>query len=258
MPGEVIMKKIIRIFAIAGLVLAMGCSNGSDPIQLPSDLIARTFDSSGGALNYSSLDVGVVAPEGAVGPGEVVFLTVQLAPPNLPDRGYAGNAFERIGWVMLANDGDPAIVLMDEIAVTMPLADDYDSNATYAVFQFNPEKGKWVRRDKSATITDDGMHAIFTADSFGTWGIFKVVPFTVDAHAKRTTAQAPASISLKAIIDGGSPPYTIVWYYGDDSDPEGGLAVSHLYEFPMKYTATCVVIDSQLKEVSDSIDLNLY
>jgi hypothetical protein len=258
MPRIFRVNDIIRLLAVLGLLIVMGCSDGENLINLPTNPVTRTFSNIEASLTYNPLDVQVFVPAEAVGEGESVPLKVQLIPTNLPKLAYAEMIYERVAWLSMENEGDPLIMLQKELVVTFPTGENYKPNVGYSVFYFNQSDGQWVKTGKAATITDDGTHAIFAASDFGTWGIFHAIPLHVEAHASRTTVQAPASISLDAIIEGGSPPYSVIWFYGDDSDPEGGLAVSHWYEAPMKYTATCIVVDGMNREVSDSIDLNLY
>lgn len=254
---------LICMVLLTGTIALIGCSDGGVAPQLPGNVRTLTFDNTGGTLNYTDIDVSVFVPVDTVLPGDTVPLAVQVAPADLPSRGYSSGTWERMAWLELKNNGDPDITLQDELVVNFPI--DLDSlaftpepNESYSLFFFNPAAGNWVNSGGNATITDDATHAIFSASSFGTWGIFKAVPFTVDAYADRTTGRAPCSISLTALIDGGCPPYTVTWWFGDDSDPDGGLNVGHQYALPIKYTASCIVLDALGHEVSDTIDINLH
>ena len=258
MKGMSLNKNILRLASIIGIVVLFGCSNGNDTAPLPTNEYTLSFTSTGASLNYSLIDVKVDVPVEAIAEGETVPLGVKVQPTNLPERAFAGSIFERIGWLSLENKGDPDIALLKEMSVYFPLDGGYIPNENYIVFYFNESSGKWSTDSKAATVTDTGTHAIFTADKFGTWGVFKIVPLKVDATASRTTAKAPASITLTAVIDGGAPPYTVSWWFGDDSDPMTGLSAGHFYEDPITYTSCCIVLDSVGHEVSDYIDLNLY
>jgi hypothetical protein len=254
---------LIRMMLLAGLIAFAGCSGGGVTPQLPGTVRTLTFDSTGGTLNYIDIDVSIFVPADAVMPGETVPLAVQVAPADLPARSYSNGTYDRMAWLQLKNNGDPLITLQDELVVEFPidlesLAFTPQANESYSLFFYDPSEGKWVNSGASATITDDAGHAIFSVDSFGTWGVFKAVPLTVDAYADRTTGIAPASISLTALIDGGAPPYSVVWWFGDDSDPKNGINVGHLYELPIKFTASCIVIDALGHEKSDTIDISLH
>jgi len=257
MKGMSLNMNTLKLFAVIGFVFLLGCSNGNDIAPLPTDEYTLFFTDTGASLNYSLIDVQVDVPVDAIGEGETVPLAVMVQPQNLPELAFSGSIFERIGWLSLENIGDPNIALMKEMMVYFPLYGSYVPNANYVVFYFNESSGKWSSDDRVATVTDTGTHAIFAADQFGTWGVFQAVPLKVDATASRTTAKAPGSITLTAVIDGGAPPYTVSWWFGDDSDPQSGVTVSHFYEAPITYTASCVVTDSANHTVSDYIDINL-
>jgi hypothetical protein len=254
---------LIRVMLLVGTLALIGCSDGGVTPQLPGNVRTLTFDSTGGTLDYTDIDVSIFVPVDTILPGESVPLAVQVAPADLPARCYSSGTYDRMAWLELKNNGDPDITLKDEIVVEFPidvesLDEKPQANESYSLFLYDPSQGKWVNSGGRATITDDANHAKFSVSSFGTWGIFKAVPLTVDAYADRTTAIAPASISLTAIIDGGAPPYTVTWWFGDESDPKIGLNVGHYYKLPMKYTASCIVIDALGNEKSDTIDLSLH
>ncbi len=66
----------------------------------------------------------------------------------------------------------------------------------------------------------------------------------IDASATRTVGYGYLSTSFFVNITGGFEPYTVVWDFGDNSDPKIGTRVSHLYEVPGQYTASCSVMDT--------------
>lgn len=258
MKGMSLNMNFIRLLTVIGLTVLFGCSNGNDTNPLPTNEYTLTFTSAGASLNYSQIGVQIEVPAGAVEEGVTVPLSVTVQPINLPERAVADSIFERIGWISLENKGNPDIVLQKGITVCFPLNGSFKSNQNFFVFRFDRKSGKWVTDGRQATVTDTGKYAIFSADRFGAWGVFQIVPLRVDATASRTIAKAPASITLTAVIDGGAPPYTVTWWYGDDNDPDVGLSISHYYELPMTYTPCCIVVDSLGHEASDYIDINLY
>ena len=66
----------------------------------------------------------------------------------------------------------------------------------------------------------------------------------IDASASRTVGYGYLSTSLHVNIVGGNPPYTIIWDFGDNSEPKTGQRVSHLYEVAGQYAASCEVFDT--------------
>jgi hypothetical protein len=66
----------------------------------------------------------------------------------------------------------------------------------------------------------------------------------IDASATRTIGYGYLSTSFFVNIAGGRQPYLVTWDFGDNSDPKIGDRVSHLYEVPGQYTASCTVHDS--------------
>ncbi len=251
-----IQKFVQILLLVLGFVL-IGCSGDGTTPSGPSDVVTITFDHNAMSFDIVDLDVVIDVPQGTVDVGQVVALKVRIAPPNLPERAYSGSIHSRIGWLDLKNGSDPDINLQDEIRVAFPLNDNYTASTIYSVFLYNQSDGMWHFTGKRAVVTDDGLHAVFSANSFGTWGVFRTLPLTAEITASRTTAQAPASIAMYAIIDGGSPPYAVIWYYGDDSDPESGISVSHLYAEPTTYTPSVVVVDAMNRQVCDDINIHV-
>ena len=251
------LQKLVPILILVLGFVLMGCSGSGTTPMVPSDIETMTFNHNAASLDYNTLGVSVDVPEGTLELGQEVELQVQIAPPNLPERAYTSSIHSRIGWLDLSNNSDPDINLQDEIRVTFPLNDDYPASATYSVYLYNPSDGVWHPTGKNAVVTDDGLSAVFSANSFGTWGVFKGVPLTAEISASRTTGQAPASIAMDVLIDGGSPPYAIIWWYGDDSDPEAGLSTSHLYVEPSTYTPCVIVVDAMNRQVSDDINIHV-
>lgn len=250
-------QKLTPILLIAFGFVIIGCSGGDGTtLVLPTDKVTMFFDHNAASLDYNTLGVAVEVPPDTLNEGEMVQLQVQIAPPNLPSRAYTDSIHARIGWLDLKNTSDPDINLQKEIRVTFPLNSNYNAATLYSAYLYNPSDGVWHSTGRQAVITDDGLHAIFSANSFGTWGVFESIPLTVEISANRTTGQAPASIALDAMIDGGSPPYAIIWWFGDESDPESGISVSHMYMEPSTYTPCVIVVDAMNRQVSD--DINIY
>ena len=257
------MKKIAKksilkwVVLLVALIVIPGCSSSTTTPITPSASSTLTFDHLATTLNYLTLGVLVYVPNEALLDGETVPLTVQLSPPDLPVLGSSQTIHTRIAWVSLENSGDQDITLKDNLNVTIPLNEEYQPNTIYSLFKFDEDSRQWANTGRKVTVTDDTMHVTFAIDSFGTWGAFVNVPLSVEISASRTTAIAPASISLNAIIEGGAPPYSVIWYFGDASDPDSGVAVSHFYEYPMTFTPSCIVLDSLNHQASDVLDLNL-
>jgi hypothetical protein len=66
----------------------------------------------------------------------------------------------------------------------------------------------------------------------------------IDPWATSTVGCGYLSTAFKVNITGGNPPYTVVWDFGDGSDPKVGPAVSHIYDTPGKYYCSCIVYDT--------------
>lgn len=66
----------------------------------------------------------------------------------------------------------------------------------------------------------------------------------IDASATKTVGYGYLSTSFYVNVTGGNPPYMAVWDFGDGSDPQVGLRVSHLYEGPGNYTCSVLVYDT--------------
>ena len=137
----------IQKFAQTSLIVSafalIGCSgSGTTPLG-PSDIATMTFDHNAASLDYTELGVVVDVPAGTVDEGEVVILTVQVAPPNLPERAYSDAIHSRIGWLNLGSASDPDINLQEEIRVVLPLNDNYTASEIYSVFFYNQSDGLW-------------------------------------------------------------------------------------------------------------------
>lgn len=251
-----VQKSVPILILVLGFLL-IGCSGDTTTPVGPSDIVTITFDHNVASFDISNLGVVIDIPQDAIVEGQIVPLQIQVAPADFPQRAYASSIYSRIGWVGMTNAGDPDIHLQDEIRIAFPLNENYIPSTIYSVFRYDPSDGLWLNTGKHAVIADDGLHAIFSADNFGIWGVFEVLPLTVEISANRTTAQAPASINLNALIDGGSPPYAVIWWYGDDSDPETGISVSHLYADPVTYTPCVIVVDAMNRQVSDELNIHV-
>ncbi len=81
----------------------------------------------------------------------------------------------------------------------------------------------------------------------------------VEVTVSQQMGPAPLSVGFNASVIAIGGDYQVIWYFGDDSDPEVGLSVAHVYPDPGDYTATCTVInDSGVGIVTDWVHLTCY
>ena len=81
----------------------------------------------------------------------------------------------------------------------------------------------------------------------------------IEAHVSQQAGRVPLSVGFKASVIGIQGTYSVVWYYGDDSDPETGNTVAHIYLNPGDYTATCMLVNADgVGVASDWVHLTAY
>ena len=80
-------------------------------------------------------------------------------------------------------------------------------------------------------------------------------PVLVWAEAEPETGPAPLSVRLTAEIEGGTPPFTITWRFGDGSPNASERHPVHTYEVAGTYRAELEVADSAGDADSDWVEI---
>jgi PKD repeat protein len=83
-----------------------------------------------------------------------------------------------------------------------------------------------------------------TATGTGTITVQAPPVLTVQAEADPATGPAPLSVLFTAYVAGGQAPYTVWWFFGDDTPSENGQEVQHTYSRAGTYQWTANVRDS--------------
>jgi hypothetical protein len=82
-------------------------------------------------------------------------------------------------------------------------------------------------------------------------------PFTVHVTSEDDLGEAPLTVTLEVDINegGGTPPYTILWDFGDGSEFSNEKLVKHIYQFPGEFRASAIVHDKNGKIAQDYADV---
>lgn len=244
------------------LLATAGCGSGGTAINDP---FAPTPEETGTVSNGDNVTfplsgVRVVAAGDSFNTGESITFDVILDPANLPLNIDSPTIHRRVATVNLVDTFDSNVQILTPLTVTIPLREqsDVERNQRLRVFRFDFDAGEWKGTGQNAIIDDTATKANFTIADDGVYGVFYPIPLAVDAIATPNIAKAPVSATLKARIEGGTPPYTVIWAYGDDAQPEAGEVQSHLYKDPITYTATTTVIDALGNSVTDFVQIRAH
>jgi len=82
------------------------------------------------------------------------------------------------------------------------------------------------------------------------------VPLAVSAHATPASGAAPLGVSFSSTINGGSPPYTYNWDFGDGQSDTSAEPV-HPYMAAGSFVATLTVGDKAANAKNDSISIEI-
>jgi len=82
-------------------------------------------------------------------------------------------------------------------------------------------------------------------------------PLLVWADCDEDEGQAPLSVKFLADVEGGTPPLTFVWTFGDGSADSNEPNPAHVYEKPGYYQAELIVTDSAGDEDSDFLEIEV-
>ena len=254
--GHFINRVGLLVFLAALGLGQAGCNGGSN--TLTPTPVETQFISDGSAVVYSS-GVSVNVNSQSFNAGETVPLAVVLNPANLPHRANLPQISEKFAGVSLIDSGNTGIGIQAPITVTIPLINRPDTHGSSQIrlLSYSDVVGNWQAENRNAVVSDDGSHATFTIEHFGIYGLFQPVPLHVEAAATRTVGKAPFSVGLSAIIDGGTPPYSVTWDFADASTGSG-TAVSHLYKDPGTYHPSVEVKDADGQDAIGYINLETH
>lgn len=258
MGHSLIRSGALVLGAVLFMALNTSCS-GSENALTPTPAETRTI-SNDSNVTYATSGVRVLAAPDSFADGDSLALGVVLNPGDLPAQARNPAIHAKVSSVVLVDSADSGVAIQTPLNVRIPLInrDELDNNTSLRLFMFNELAGRWVATGRNASIADDTRTANFTVDALGTYGLFRAVPLRVSIDPTRTVGKAPFSVGLNAVLKGGTPPYSVIWYFGDDSDPEVGEAVSHLYKDPFTYNATCTVTDAAGEVATAFVDLRAF
>lgn len=241
------------------ITLLAGCSGGDSVTLTPTPQETRTIGNDS-AVTFPTSNVRVVTAPDSFNPGESVDLGVILNPSDLPQQARTPSIHEKVASVVITDSTDSGTTIQNPINIRIPLLNKngLDNNTSLRLFRFDEVLGRWINTSRSASTADDTNSASFTADDYGTYGLFRAIPLSASIDPTRTNGTAPFSVGLTAVIRGGTPPYTVIWYFGDDSDPEVGETVAHQYKDPFTYNCTITVTDASNEVASSFVDLRAY
>jgi PKD repeat protein len=82
-------------------------------------------------------------------------------------------------------------------------------------------------------------------------------PLLAWAEGEPEEGKAPLRVQFNADIEGGTPPLTIKWTFGDDSPPSSETDPVHTYPKPGSYRADLAVNDSAGDSDSDWVEIEV-
>ncbi|HDS30080.1 MAG TPA: PKD domain-containing protein [Firmicutes bacterium] len=249
-------NRITLILAVLTLML-VGCeggtySNPTSPPTTPSEWRSVTITDQGGSFSFSDIGVYINFPAGVIPDGEVHSFNVRLNPDGVPMI-PTGPVYYRLGTFELTGT---TTEFLEPVEVRWRIVENKREGLTTEAFWLNDDR-KW-EWSQVAVVSPDGWYVNAFIPHTGIYGSFLRVPLHVELTASRTSGPVPLSVGMKAIVTGGHPPYSVLWTFGDNEDPEMGLTWSHIYVDPGTYTITCMVKDQAETEVTDWIFVTAY
>jgi PKD repeat protein len=139
--------------------------------------------------------------------------------------------------VFCFGDGSNCLTLQETGPGTAGAVHTYETAGTYS---------------PTVTVTDaNGKEAAASAEVRVTGSS----ALSIVAGASPTTGVAPLNVSFWANISGGSPPYTLTWYFGDGDQGSGvsGAPTYHVYAAAGSYRPWLVVSDSSGSVVNTTL-----
>ncbi len=246
------------IFTILLVSLLIGC-NSNEPYTNPVSPGAAstvwhtgTVTPAGGTFDFADIGINIIFPAGAVPVGETFAFSVRGFPSDVPIV-PVGSTLIRLGTFEMTGNGT---VLLEPAVVRFLIAEHRGQGTISRGFMLNNSYA-WQAYG-NAPIMADGMHALMTIYGPGIYGAFEPVPLHVEATVSQQMGTVPLSVALRAIITGGNPPYSALWFFGDDTDPESGINIAHWYVNPGDYDATVTVTDSAGGTAIDWVHITCY
>ena len=254
------MRSTTLISALAVLILlslSIGCNDGilSNPSSPPASTTAwrtLTFTDAGGTYDFSDIGITIIVPPEALDPGDVYSCDVRGFPPGIPLL-PSGPVLVRLGTFQLFG---PDATFLRPIEVRFRIVEPKSPGLN--------SRGYWLdgdlqwHFDQNAPVLSDRLHTVMYVTRPGIYGSFEPIQLHVEATVSKQSGPVPLSVGFKAIVTGGHPPYGVVWDFGDNEDPQGGVSVAHVYVDPGDYTVTVIVSDDDGNWQSDWIHLSAY
>ncbi|HEX9744144.1 MAG TPA: PKD domain-containing protein [bacterium] len=252
-----LLRTHLTFFLFATTLILVGCTGGFDnnpvsPNVAQTEWRAFTVNEAGGTFNFPEIGIWVEIPSGAVPTGEVYSFSVRGFPDGIPPL-PGGPVYVRMATMEM--DG-PDVSFLKNIKITMQLAEPKTPGAGAVAFQINGAF-QWQQMHNNAVYLN-GNTASMYVDTPGIYGAFLPIPLNVEISLTRQSGPVPLSVGLEALVTGGHPPYLVIWNYGDNDQPESGLATAHVYDAPGVYSISCFVTDESNHQVTDLISVEAY
>lgn len=77
--------------------------------------------------------------------------------------------------------------------------------------------------------------------------------FTVGYTISGAGGRAPEPVSFSATETGGTPPFTVSWYFGDSTPDGAGANITHTYTVPGTFEAVLTVVDATGETVQELV-----
>lgn len=246
------------IFSLLLVFLLVGCNsdepyaNPVSPDAIPTIWHTGTVTPAGGTFDFADIGINIIFPAGAIPPAETFAFSVRGFPSDIP-MVPLGSVMIRLGTFEMTGDGT---VFLEPVAVRFLIAENRGQGTTSRGYRLN-DSYYWQEYG-NAPIMADGLHALLTINDPGIYGAFEAVGLRVEATVSQQMGTVPLSVGLRAVVTGGNPPYSALWFFGDDTDPESGINISHLYVNPGDYDATVTVTDSAGGTAIDWVHITCY
>lgn len=249
----------INLVILTLILVSVGCSSGTytnpmSPHATPTAWRTLTVTDAGGEFNFPDIGLYFSIPAGAVLSDERYTFNVRGFPSGIP-LVPTGPVFVRLATFELVG-GPEDFEFELPIEVTFQLIEARSPGISTSGYALN-DANQW-EFSQVAPILTDGIHAIMSITAPGVYGSFMPIPLHVEIKVSRSSGPIPLSVGFEALITGGHPPYTVLWQWGDNEDPDTGIAISHMYPDPGTYTCSAQVYDAEMHTAQDWINVYAY